>query len=186
MSDKQTAILDATLSLIAERGFHDTPMSLIAKEAGVSAGIIYHYFENKEALIQALYRTIKIEFAGVLTEAISPDKPMREQFRAMMRNMLLYFIRNPKSAAFLQQFTNSPLCMPHLESEFAEYYAPLYEALAQAQREQIIKALPEQVFYAFSIDVATTLAQRHAAGVITLDDDLIEQVLDVCWDALRL
>jgi len=38
ISDKRTAILDATLALISERGFHNTPMSLIAKTAGVSTG----------------------------------------------------------------------------------------------------------------------------------------------------
>ena len=49
-SDKRTAILEATLNLISERGFHDTPMSLIAKASGASTGIIYHYFASKEEL----------------------------------------------------------------------------------------------------------------------------------------
>ncbi len=40
MSDKRDAILKATLNLVSENGFHGTPMSKIAKEAGVSAGII--------------------------------------------------------------------------------------------------------------------------------------------------
>ena len=46
--DKRTAILQATLRLISENGFHGTAMSKVAKEAGVSAGIIYHYFDSKD------------------------------------------------------------------------------------------------------------------------------------------
>ena len=46
-TDKRADIMDVALNLIAERGFHDSPMSLIAREAGVAAGTIYLYFESK-------------------------------------------------------------------------------------------------------------------------------------------
>jgi hypothetical protein len=39
-SDKRGAILDAALGLIAERGFHNTPVSKIAEVSGVSAGTL--------------------------------------------------------------------------------------------------------------------------------------------------
>jgi AcrR family transcriptional regulator len=42
----------ATLKLITEHGFHATPVSMIASEAGVGAGTIYRYFESKEAIIK--------------------------------------------------------------------------------------------------------------------------------------
>jgi AcrR family transcriptional regulator len=67
VSNKQEAILAATLRLVSERGFHDAPMSLIAKEAGVSAGIIYHYFDNKEDLIHALFTQAKRDFGAAVS-----------------------------------------------------------------------------------------------------------------------
>ena len=48
VSDKYTALLQATLTLVNNHGFHDTPMSKIAKLAGVSPATIYLYFENKQ------------------------------------------------------------------------------------------------------------------------------------------
>jgi TetR/AcrR family transcriptional regulator, repressor of fatR-cypB operon len=39
LKDKREAILQAMLELVAERGFHDAPMSLVAKRANTSAGI---------------------------------------------------------------------------------------------------------------------------------------------------
>ena len=54
-SIKREAILAAMLDVVVEQGFHDAPMSLIAERAGASAGLIYHHFPSKEAIIQALY-----------------------------------------------------------------------------------------------------------------------------------
>jgi AcrR family transcriptional regulator len=52
--DKKTLILETTLDLISENGFHGTPISMIAEKAGIGAGTIYRYFENKEDLINEL------------------------------------------------------------------------------------------------------------------------------------
>jgi AcrR family transcriptional regulator len=53
--DKREAILEAMLDLIVERGFHDAPMSVLAKRSGASPGVIYHYFPSKDDLIHAVY-----------------------------------------------------------------------------------------------------------------------------------
>ena len=68
--DKREAILQATLELVAENGFHDAPCSLIALRAGVAAGTIYRYFESKEALIQELYTVLEGRLTLVLMEEI--------------------------------------------------------------------------------------------------------------------
>ena len=54
-ADKREAILAAALRLIARLGLHATPMSAVAREAGVAAGTLYLYFPSKEAMINALY-----------------------------------------------------------------------------------------------------------------------------------
>ena len=56
--DKKQAILDAMLDLVVKRGFHDAPMSALAKKSGASPGVIYHYFENKDDVIRALYEHV--------------------------------------------------------------------------------------------------------------------------------
>ncbi|MDD2501941.1 MAG: helix-turn-helix domain containing protein, partial [Geobacter sp.] len=54
-TDKRIAVIQATIELVAEYGFHGSPMSRVAKRAGVAAGTIYHYFESKDALIESSY-----------------------------------------------------------------------------------------------------------------------------------
>ena len=81
MTDKQTAILDATLELVSEKGFHGTPTSAIAQEAGVGVGTIYRYFENKEDLIDELYKRLKLQLAKAVLIGYSANLPLRQRFR---------------------------------------------------------------------------------------------------------
>ena len=56
MTDKQLNILKIALQLFANEGFHATSTSRIAKEAGVSEGLIFRHFINKEGLLRAILK----------------------------------------------------------------------------------------------------------------------------------
>src|ERR1700727_2362371 len=77
---KRDAILNAMLDIVVERGFHDAPMSLVAERSGASAGVIYHYFPSKEAIIQALYERIRALKRASLLEGFSLDQDPRDTF----------------------------------------------------------------------------------------------------------
>ena len=68
-SDRRAQILDAALVCFAKRGFHQTSMHDIAAEACISVGLIYRYFENKEAVISAMADQHKKEISEVLQRA---------------------------------------------------------------------------------------------------------------------
>ncbi len=51
---RRQQVLDAASQCFREHGFHCASMQLIARTAGMSVGHIYHYFENKEAIIAAI------------------------------------------------------------------------------------------------------------------------------------
>ncbi len=51
---KRALILEEALRLFADEGFHSTSISKIAKSAGISKGLMYNYFESKEALLHEL------------------------------------------------------------------------------------------------------------------------------------
>src|SRR3989475_3820263 len=67
--DRHTQILDAALVCFAKRGFHQTSMHDISAEAGISVGLIYRYFANKEAVISAMADRHKNEIQEVLERA---------------------------------------------------------------------------------------------------------------------
>lgn len=185
IGDKRSAILEATLNLIAERGFHNTPMSMIAKESGASTGIIYHYFESKEELITELYKKIKVEASRATLLGYSEDLSFRERFLRMWFNVLRWAMYHPKETAFLEQFENSPYSAPVLPEDFMDNMKCMHSFIVQGVKEDVFKDLPFDVLVELSIGVAVSLAKRHIAGAIVLDDELMQATADACWDAVR-
>jgi AcrR family transcriptional regulator len=54
-ADKRRTILDAAVRVFARRGFHGCRVSDIADEAGVAYGLVYHYFDSKEEVLDTLF-----------------------------------------------------------------------------------------------------------------------------------
>src|SRR6476646_5792128 len=67
--DRKAQILEAAIVCFAKRGFHQTSMHDISAEAGISVGLIYRYFANKEAVISAMANRHKKEIHDVLERA---------------------------------------------------------------------------------------------------------------------
>ena len=53
--DKRRQILDAAVRVFARQGFHATRVSDIADEAGVAYGLVYHYFNSKDEVLNELF-----------------------------------------------------------------------------------------------------------------------------------
>jgi AcrR family transcriptional regulator len=68
-TDRRTQILRAAMVCFAKCGFHQCTMHDISAEAGISVGLIYRYFENKEAVISAMADQHKQEIQGMLDRA---------------------------------------------------------------------------------------------------------------------
>ncbi len=67
--DRRSQILDAALVCFGKRGFHQASMHDISAEAGISVGLIYRYFENKDAVISAMADRHKQEIGEMLERA---------------------------------------------------------------------------------------------------------------------
>jgi len=72
MTDKKKKILNAALELFAKEGFKATSTSKVARKAGVSEGLIFRHFENKDGLLNAIIKEgeekAKLLFADVVLE----------------------------------------------------------------------------------------------------------------------
>lgn len=186
VKDKRTAILEATLRLISKNGFHGTAMSQVVKESGVSAGTIYHYFVSKDELIDELYKTIKRDFSEAILKDFNHNLPLRAQVKQLFESTFRYYIQRPQESAFVEQYSKSPYYRQELELEMSQYYMPLIECIERGKTEMIIKDFPVAVIASLSLDVATSLAQKQAAGFVELTDELVDLIIDALWEAIRL
>ena len=108
--EKRSAILQATLELIAELGFHGTPTSMIAERAGVGVGTIYRYFKDKDELIHALYDELEGKHKTYVMEGYTGGPcPSGERFVHLCRNVYRYLLENRLEFCFLEQYFDSRL-----------------------------------------------------------------------------
>ena len=81
--DKRRLILDAAVRVFARQGFHTCRVSDIADEAGVAYGLVYHYFDSKDQILDTLF----LERWDILLRAIqqvdAEEIPPREKLYAI-------------------------------------------------------------------------------------------------------
>ena len=82
---RRKEILSVSLRLFANRGYESTSISQIAKEAGISKGLIYTYFESKETLLKSLVFDLNSMEQG-FWEVIQDDDPYK-----MMLNIFEFY-----------------------------------------------------------------------------------------------
>jgi AcrR family transcriptional regulator len=71
---QRTRILDAAQACFVRDGFHAASMASIARAAGMSAGLIYRYFDSKSAIILAIIdRQLQDKLANIAKLAEDPD-----------------------------------------------------------------------------------------------------------------
>lgn len=82
--NRKAEIMETALELFAEQGYHNTSISKIAKAAGVSKGLIYNYFESKEALLDAILFGVANEKQAVAQSIAMNDIPPKQRLRMMI------------------------------------------------------------------------------------------------------
>ena len=186
--DKRDEIFRAALELIAENGFHGAPMAMIAERANVAAGTIYRCFENKDVLINELFRELEGKIKELILAGYSTERPIRERFLHLNRRLLRYFIAFPLHFRYVEQFHNSPygvVCRRDKilgESDNQDVFKKLFEdGLAQ----QVMKELPIPILFSLAFGPLLALVRDHIFGFINLTDELIELTTEACWDGIK-
>lgn len=116
---RQQQILEATLNCVRKSGFHGASMADIAAEAKMSVGVIYRYFANKEAIVEAIVASDLAEMRAKFAEwEATPDDKLLDTVlevlehaiehkymcgnAAMALEVLAEAGRNPRVAAIVQ------------------------------------------------------------------------------------
>jgi AcrR family transcriptional regulator len=94
--DKRRLILDAAIRVFARQGFHTCRVSDIADEAGVAYGLVYHYFQSKDEVLDTLF----LERWNVMLEAIAETDrqqiPAREKLHAIASFIIESYRHDPE------------------------------------------------------------------------------------------
>jgi TetR/AcrR family fatty acid metabolism transcriptional regulator len=81
--DKRRMILDAAVRVFARQGFHHCRVSDVADEAGVAYGLVYHYFDSKEEILNTLFLERWQIMLDAMGEIDARDLPARDKLRSV-------------------------------------------------------------------------------------------------------
>jgi AcrR family transcriptional regulator len=117
-TQRRHQVLDAAAICFRNHGFHGASMAQISKTAGMSPGHIYHYFDNKEAIIAAIverdmeemmewteifYASDDILQAMIEGVRCGVDANTDQESAALMLEIMAESARNPQIAATVQK-----------------------------------------------------------------------------------
>ena len=86
-ADSKHKIMDAAFNLIAKNGYEATSIAMIAKNAGVSKGLLYNYFTSKEELVKALVFGAMEEGDNVIGDLMDSNPS------TTLKNIFLWFFK---------------------------------------------------------------------------------------------
>lgn len=187
--DKRTIILNAAMKLLAEQGFHGGPMAKIAEAAGVGAGTIYRYFENRDVLIMEVYQIIFEEFRHFIMTQYPADRPIRERFFHVGRKMIDFNLSHPVHFSYSEQFHHSPYGLEFrkrkLDNSTGEFDF-CHDLLIEGRENQVIKDLPLVLFFNLGFAPMFWAVRDHHTGFLELNEALIDVVITSCWDSIKM
>ncbi len=185
--DKRCAVIHAALDLVAERGFHGAPMAAVADRADVAAGTIYRYFESKDALIVEAYRFLEKAINEAVTAGYPDGGTFRERYLHVGRALVRYLVDSPREFRFLEQFRNSPYGASRRREILLEKAGsnPVLDLFEDGRRQGIVKDLPVPLLMALAFGPLMQICRDVSLGLVTLDDRLLAESVEACWDAVR-
>ena len=82
--ERRRSLINATVDAIHERGYSDVTMAQIAKRAGVSGGLVHHYFGSKDQLLAATMRHLLTELNREIRSGLAAATTPRARISAII------------------------------------------------------------------------------------------------------
>jgi TetR/AcrR family transcriptional regulator, fatty acid metabolism regulator protein len=109
VEDKRRQLLDAAVRVFARKGFHASRVGDIAEEAGVAHGLLYHYFDSKDEVLEAIFRENWSVLVARIASVEESDEPAADQLRHIAAIVLRTWLHLPDVVrVVVREFGRSP------------------------------------------------------------------------------
>ncbi len=83
-AERRKTILRAAVEVFSRKGFHGCRIADVAREAGVAYGLVYHYFKDKDELLESVFSSGWTGFLSRVQDAITREKNVADQIRGVV------------------------------------------------------------------------------------------------------
>lgn len=183
--DKRNALIQATIKLVNNNGFHATPMSKIAKMAKVSPATIYLYFENKQDLVNQTYLEVKAKYTNFVFKTYNEQSSVKTGFELIWKRIAAFNFNECDYSFFLNQCNNTPIIDEPSRKEGIRHLQPLLDLWERGKKEGLIKPIPDYILYAYSINPLTFLMMAQKQNEFKLSKVQVEDAFLSAWDSIK-
>ncbi len=88
-------ILEAATEVFARHGFHGARVADIADQAGIAYGLVYHYFDNKDDILGAIFSERWSQYVSYIDEVGRTSLTFREKMRRLAHFWIEIYRREP-------------------------------------------------------------------------------------------
>jgi AcrR family transcriptional regulator len=146
-AERRVQILDAATAVIARRGVDSARLADIAEEAGVSLGLVQHYFRKRERLLADVFRSESERIAESWRIAVDPESPPLHRLVGYLR------LCSPGSGAAARSFgpgwafwlqmwskaNRDPELQPHVKAVYETFARPFVDAIEDGVKQRIFR-----------------------------------------------
>ena len=133
--DTRRLLLDAAVRVFAHKGYDACRVSDIAREAGVAHGLLYHYFDSKEEVLETIFRDTWALMLAAVRSVEEADEPARVRLRKVIAIVLRSWELDPDLIrVVVREVTRSPHLQREVD-EVREAFAALERIVERGQRE---------------------------------------------------
>jgi len=184
VKEKERKILEASLQLFVEKGFHGTSTAEIAKTAGVATGTLFHYFKTKEILINRLYLYTKESMLNEIEGHYDENKTLKENLKEIWFKFVYFSINNPYNFQFILIFHSSPyitsLTKEQVETQ-TEGMLGVYEMGVKTQKiKQISFELAMDYFWGNIVSIVNHFEKNPE----DFNEQNMELAFELFWDGI--
>ena len=190
---RRKAILEAALKSFSTKGFTETTMEDIKRLSGASTGSIYHHFENKEMLAQALYLEGRSDLNASLLAAIT-GKPPRSGIKDLIYAYLVWFEQHPDLGQFVMQagsteYLGSYVKVVHQKIQLAlpkeNFPEQFYEWLSPFIQEGTIARFPQNLYVPLALGPSREYIRHWLRTRLTAEiKEAREPLAEAAWKVL--
>ncbi|WP_353989140.1 TetR/AcrR family transcriptional regulator [Pediococcus argentinicus] len=189
LSEKQKAILRASLELFAEQGFTKTNTSQIAQQAGVAEGTVYRRFKTKDEILTAILAPLTDQVVNALVEDFTQHRfdveyvTLRDFLRAVVENRMHFVNENYKVIkVFISQALFQQQLVQTLMGEFQKALQEnLFLTLKNLKQRELLVDWPDPRIFQFMAGTVVTFLLR----VLFMGPQDVEAEIEMTLDFLE-
>ena len=144
-------VVEVALELFLERGYDNTPMSLLAKRLGLTKAGIYHHFASKEDLLFLVHKTAMQRGLRPVFEAAARETDPERRLRAFLYEHARMLALDPTAMLLIREARRlSPKHLQEIKKTWRRGFDVVRDAITELQRQGRCRADTKATFAALA------------------------------------